>query len=432
LTTWHNWAGDQVCAPARIERPGDPGELSEAVRAAARDGLNVRAAASGHSFTDIALTEGVMLDLGRLDRVLDFDSDSGLIKVEAGIELGRLGEELWTRGRAMENLGDIDKQSLAGAIATATHGTGSGFRNLSSQVEAVELVTAEGALLEIDSSDRETLSAARVSLGALGILVSVTLRTVPAFTIHRVDSPLPFDETLDGIQDLADASDHFEFYVFPHTETALLRKSARTDDEPAPPNRVKRWVNDVLLENYLFGLLASYGRRRPQAIPRISRFAASRLAHSEVTDRSYRVYASDRRVRFTEMEYGIPRRHAAEAVARVKEYAESPELDVNFPIEVRFTAADDAPLSTAEERDTCYIAVHMFRGMPWEQYFRGVEEILDGYGGRPHWGKRHFQTAETLAGRYPKWEQFQRVRTHLDPDGRFANAYTDRVLGRLP
>jgi FAD/FMN-containing dehydrogenase len=278
LTTWHNWAGDQVCAPARIERPGDPGELSEAVRAAARDGLNVRAAASGHSFTDIALTEGVMLDLGRLDRVLDFDSDSGLIKVEAGIELGRLGEELWTRGRAMENLGDIDKQSLAGAIATATHGTGSGFRNLSSQVEAVELVTAEGALLEIDSSDRETLSAARVSLGALGILVSVTLRTVPAFTIHRVDSPLPFDETLDGIQDLADASDHFEFYVFPHTETALLRKSARTDDEPAPPNRVKRWVNDVLLENYLFGLLASYGRRRPQAIPRISRFAASRLA----------------------------------------------------------------------------------------------------------------------------------------------------------
>jgi FAD-linked oxidoreductase len=428
---WRNWAGDQRCVPARVERPSSAGEVGRLVQAAARDGLSVRAAGSGHSFTEIALTDGVMLDLSLIDGVLDFDSESGLIKVEAGIELGRLGEELWSRGRALENLGDIDKQTLAGAISTATHGTGSGFRNMSSQIEALEIVTAEGGLLEIDSSDPEALSAARVSLGALGILVSVTLRTVPAFTIHRVDSPLPIGETLDGIQELADASDHFEFYVFPHTDTALLRKSARTHDEPAPRNPVSRWTNDVLLENHLFGLLARYGRRRPQAIPRISRFAASQLAHSEVTDRSYRVYASDRRVRFTEMEYGIPRRHAAEAVARVKEHAESPDLAVNFPIEVRFTAADDAALSTAEERDTCYIAVHMFRRMPWEPYFRGVEEIMNGYGGRPHWGKRHFQTAETLAERYPKWEQFQRVRARLDPGGRFANAYTDRVLGRL-
>jgi L-gulono-1,4-lactone dehydrogenase len=426
---WRNWAGDQACAPARIERPGSAGELSAAIRRAAGEGLRVRAAGSGHSFTDVALTDDVMLNLDRLGRVLDFDSDSGLVKVEAGIELGALGEELWQRGRAMENLGDIDKQSLAGAVSTATHGTGSGFRNISSQIEAVEIATGDGSVAEIDSSDPGALGAARVSLGALGIISTITMRTVPAFTIHRVDSPLPLDETLEGIQELADASDHFEFYVFPHTETALLRKSERTDAEPAPRSRVRRYVNDVLLENHLFNLMAHYGRRRPKAIPRISRFAANQLAHSEVTDRSYRVYASERRVRFTEMEYAIPRRHAAEAVARVKECAERPELDVSFPIEVRFTAADDAPLSTAEGRDTCYIAVHMFNGMPWEPYFRGVEEIMNGYAGRPHWGKRHFQTAETLVDRYPKWEEFHQARARLDPEGRFRNAYTDRVLG---
>ena len=431
MTSWRNWAGDQVCAPARIEQPATPDEVAHAIQAAARDGLNVRAAGSGHSFTDMALTDGVMLDLSRLDGIVHFDPESGLIEVEAGIELGRLGEELWNRGRALENLGDIDKQTLAGAISTATHGTGSGFRNISSQVEAVEMIDAEGTAVRIDSSDPAALGAARVSLGALGILTAVTLRTVPAFTIHRVDSPLPFAEALEQIQDLADASDHFEFYVFPHTDTALLRNSERTDDEPAPRGRISRYVNDVVLENHLFNILCRYGRMRPKAIPRLSRFVAGQLAHSEVTDRSYRVYASERRVKFTEMEYGIPRRHAAEAVARVKEWAESPELDVSFPIEARFTAADDAALSTATERDTCYVAVHMFKGMPWEPYFRGVEAIMDEYGGRPHWGKRHFQTAPTLAPRYPRWEEFQKARARLDPGGRFANAYTDRVLGPL-
>ncbi|MFN2612469.1 MAG: D-arabinono-1,4-lactone oxidase [Solirubrobacterales bacterium] len=428
---WRNWAGDQRCRPARIEQPVGSTELAAAVDGAAADGLKVRAAGSGHSFTEIALTDGVMIDLSRMGRVIDFDSASGQVKVEAGVNLGALGEELWLRGRAMENLGDIDKQSLAGAVSTATHGTGSRLRNISSQIEALELVTGNGSLATIDGSDPAALSAARVGLGALGILATLTLRTVPAFTVHRVDSPLPINETLAGIQELADAADHFEFFVFPHTDTALLRQSERTDLPPRPRGRVSAYVNDVLLENHLFNLLALYGRRRPQVIPRLSRLFAKQLAHSESTDRSYRVFANERRVRFTEMEYGIPRVHAAEAVARVKELAEAPDLDVSFPIEVRFTAGDQALLSTAEGRDTCYIAVHMFKGMAWEPYFRRVEELMDGYGGRPHWGKRHFQRAETLAPRYAGWDQFRVMRERLDPGGRFANDYTDRVLGRM-
>ncbi len=428
MPQWKNWAGDQACEPARIERPGSVEELSEVVRTAARDGLNVRAVGSGHSFTDVALTDGVMVDVGRLDR-LEVDPDSGVAKVGAGIGLREMNERLYGHGRAMENLGDIDVQAAAGAIATATHGTGSGYRNISSQVEAVEIVTAAGELLTVDGSDPETLAAARVNLGALGILATLSFRTVPAFTIRRVDSPLPLAETLERIDALADGSDHFEFYVFPHTDVALLRNSERTDAEPQPRNRALEWFQEDVLENRLFGLMCRYGRRRPKAIPRLSRLAARQLAHSEKTDRSYRVFASRRLIRFTEMEYGIPRRHAAEAVERVLALANSPELDVNFPIEVRFTAADDAPLSTAEGRDTCYIAVHMFNGMPWEPYFRGVEEIMNSYNGRPHWGKRHFQSAETLEPRYPRWEEFQAVRQRLDPTGRFTNDYVRRVFG---
>jgi FAD/FMN-containing dehydrogenase len=188
-------------------------------------------------------------------------------------------------------------------------------------------------------------------------------------------------------------------------------------------------VQEVILENWAFGAMARLGRRSPSRVPGISRFASSKLGRATKVDRSYRVYASERRVKFTEMEYAIPRRHAAEAVARVLEVAEASDPPVGFPIEVRFVAGDDAHLSPAHDRDTTYIAVHQFKGVAWEGYFRAVEEVMTGYGGRPHWGKRHFQTAETLAERYPMWREFQAARAQLDPDGAFRNDYTDRVLG---
>jgi L-gulonolactone oxidase len=293
----------------------------------------------------------------------------------------------------------------------------------------VELVLADGTLREISPSDPDLLTAARVSIGALGIAATITMRAVPAFTIRRVDSPLPLDETLERIDDLADGSDHFEFYVFPHTTTALLRQSERTDEEPRPPNPVSRYVQEVMIENWALGAVARLGRRSPSRIPELSRWVSSKLGNATRVDRSYRVFASQRRVRFTEMEYAIPRRHTAEAVPRVLEAAEAADPPVGFPIEVRFVAGDDAMLSPAHDRDTTYIAVHQFRGMGWEGYFRAVEEIMAGYGGRPHWGKRHFQTAATLAERYPRWNDFAAARAQLDPEGSFRNDYLDRVLG---
>jgi L-gulono-1,4-lactone dehydrogenase len=429
---WRNWAGDQRCSPAAIEHPTSREELGEIVAMAAERGQTVRASASGHSFSDVALTDGIMVRLDRLDRVLDFDAASGLIRVEAGIVLRDLNRRLDDFGVAFENLGDIDRQSLAGSIATATHGTGARFQNLSAQVETVELVLPDGSELELSAAtDPDAFLAARVGLGALGIVYAVTVRTVPAYTIDRLDNPKPLAETLAQLDQLVDANDHFELYVFPHTGTALCRESRRTTEPPRPRSGAAVYFQEVMVENWVGAGFAFVARHHPDRIPQLTRFVSERLGRSRKVDRSHRVFASERRIKFTEMEYGIPRRHGREAVERVLEVAARPELGVSFPVEVRFVAADDALLSPSHDRETCYIAVHHDRVRPklWERYFRGVEEIMSEYGGRPHWGKRHFHDAATLTPLYPRWEDFQAVRARLDPAGVFGNAYTERVLG---
>jgi L-gulono-1,4-lactone dehydrogenase len=427
---WRNWSGEQVCRPALVERPGSVGEVSAALERAAAAARTVRVAGSGHSFTDLVPTDGHLLDLRRMDRVLDVDRAGGLARVEAGITLRALNERLAEHALGLENLGDIDAQTLAGAIATATHGTGAHYRNLSAQVEAIELVTGDGRRLELTAAgDPDALRAARVSVGALGVVTAVTLRCVPAFTLHGIDEPRPLEETLDGLDELVAAHDHFELFTFPYSPLALTRRSDHTDRSPAPRGRARAYAEDVLLQNRAFGLFCRAGRRAPRLVPRLNR-AVSRLAgRRERVEESHRIFASPRHVRFVEMEYALPRAAAAQAVRRVRARIEERRLPVNFPIELRFVAADDAFLSPATGRDTAYVAVHVFAGMAWAELFGAVEQVMDELGGRPHWGKRHFQTAATLAPRYPDWDRFAAVRAWLDPDGRFANAGIERVLG---
>jgi FAD/FMN-containing dehydrogenase len=272
---WRNWAGDQRCRPAAIEQPSNREELAEIIAGARDRGLPLRVSASGHSFSDIALTDGVMLRLERLNRVLAADRASGHVKVEAGIVLAELNRRLDELGLGFENLGDIDRQSLAGSISTATHGTGERFQNMSAQVEAIELVLADGSTLEVSTdSDADLASAARVGLGALGVIYAVTLRTVPAYTLNRIDSPRPLAETLERLDELAAANDHFEFYVFPHTETALCRESQRTDEPPRPRSPAAVYAEEVVLENWVGQLFALAGRHLPSQVPRLARFAS--------------------------------------------------------------------------------------------------------------------------------------------------------------
>ncbi len=425
MAAWVNWARTQRCEPAAIERPGSRAELAAVLERAPGP---VRLAGAGHSFTGAVLTSGTLISLDRMARVLDADPASGLVRVEAGMTLNRLSGELHVRGLALPNLGDIDVQSVAGALATGTHGTGARLPNLSAQVERLELVLGDGSERELTAADGDLLRAARIGLGALGVVAAVTLRCVPSFRLRGVDEPQPLEDVLASLDQRAEAADHFEFWTFPHSPLALTRTNTRTDAPREAPGRNRAWLEDVLVDNHVFGLFNRAGRRFPRAIPLLNRTAARAASRRERVDWSFRIFASPRLVRFTEMEYAVPRERAVEAVRGAREIlARHP---VSFPIELRFVAADDALLSPAHERDSAYVAVHLFEGLPWQAPFREVEALMSGLGGRPHWGKWSFLGADELASRYPAWDAFQAARAELDPHGRFENDWVRHVLGQ--
>lgn len=424
--TWVNWARDQRCAPAAQAAPASEQEVADEVRRAARAGRPVKAVGSGHSFSDIACTDGHLLSLARLDRVLDADPATGLVRVQAGITLRALGERLAEHGLALENQGDIDAQSLAGALATGTHGTGARFGNLSSRVAALRLVTAAGEAIDVTGGDE--LRAARVGLGALGVVTEVTLRCVPAFTLERVDEPRSLHATLDELDSLVDGLDHFELWAFPYADRVMARLGTRSTRPPEPRPAAAGWIKERL-ENEGLALAGRLTRPVPRAVPRLNRLLTRLISRDVLVDRSHRVYANRRDLRFTEQEHAVPREHARAAVEGVLATVARLRLPIALPIEVRFVAADDALLSPSAGRDTCYVAIHQHAGHDPAPYFRAVEELMDRFDGRPHWGKRHGQTAATLASRYPGWGAFAAVRDRLDPDRRFTNAYLRRVLG---
>src|SRR6478735_2907775 len=418
---WVNWSGSQRAQPRRFVMPRSREELRHAITAGPAP---IRVAGAGHSFSGGVPTEGTLISLDHLHRVLDADAESGLVRVEAGIRLHALSRELHSRGLAMPNLGDIDAQSLAGALATGTHGTGTRFPNLSGQVESVELILADGSEITLDGGDE--LRAARVSLGALGVIVAVTIRCVPAFRMRNLDQPEPLEDVLSTLQERADEHDHFEFWTFPHADIALTRVHERTDDPPRRPNPLHAYASDILLDNHAFRAVNVLARRFPSTIPRLNRFASAVASQRERVDWSYAIFASQRLVRFEEMEYALPREHAVEAVRAARAALE--RHPVSFPIELRFSAGDDALLSPAHARETAYVAVHVFEGMSFEAPFGEVETVMGEWGGRPHWGKRSFLSAAELFARYPRWADFAAIRERLDPDGRFVNAWARQTL----
>jgi L-gulono-1,4-lactone dehydrogenase len=427
---WGNWGRNQQCSPAAVETPRSELEVVEAVRRAKRAGQTVKVVGAGHSFTGIACTDGRMLRLGSLNRVVAIDADAGTVTVEGGIPLWQLNEELATRDLALANLGDIDRQSISGAIATATHGGGKQFGGLATFVTGLELVTGDGDVLRCSRDEEpEVFACARVGLGALGVVTKVTLECESAFRLHSIEKPRPLDSLVDDLDDIIDHNEHIDCYWFPHTDVATVKVANRTDEPLRTKSPWKAWRDEVLLANFAFGAACALGRRRPAAIPKLMNTVAGGIGKTEVVDASHRVLCSTRLVRFVEMEYAIPRVELGKTLLRVRDLIEREGLLVDFPIELRVAAGDDISLSTAHGRETGYLAVHLSAGTPFDPYFRAVEAIMDDVGGRPHWGKMHYQRAETLAPRYPEWSRFQAVRARLDPDGRFRNPYLDRVLG---
>ncbi len=426
---WSNWAGNQHCSPAEVARPFGTEELAEVVAAAARAGRRVKVAGSGHSFTDAACTDGTLVLLDRHRRTVALDRDRARITVQAGITLAELDVMLWRYGLALPNLGDVDAQTVAGALATGTHGTGSRHPCLAAQVRAMELVTADGGVVELTpETDGAMFSAAQVSVGALGAVSTVTLQCVPGFNLHAIEGPMLVEEVIERFEELAEGNEHFEFFCVPFSPWAIVKRNNRTDGPARGRSRAREWADDMLVQNHLFGALCRVEAWSPRSVPWLNAHLP-KPSQVDYVDRSDRVFTTPRRVKFQEMEYGFPRAHAREVFEEVHRFARTRDLGVGFPIEVRVSKADDIPLSMGYERDSCFIAAHVFRGQPYERYFRGVEAIMREVGGRPHWGKLHFHDAATLEGLYPRWEEFQGVRDRLDPGRVFANAYTERVFG---
>lgn len=437
MVMFRNWAGNQSIVPAEVRTPASAEEVARAVREGARAGRRVRMTGSGHSFTGVALSDGLLMRPDALTGIVEASGDR--VTVAAGTTLRALNAELARRGLALANLGDIDAQTVAGAVQTGTHGTGRDVGGLADQVVALEMVLADGRTVRVAAdgdgtvadgvSERDLFDAARVGLGALGVLTSVTFRVEPAFLLHQVREPMSLDALLDSLDEIVDGVEHFDAHWLPHTDTCLVKRNNRHPGPAAPRNPLLRRLEVDFLENTAFGAACALGARVPRAIPLINRVSARLLSRSSTVDAAHRVFVTSRKVRFLEMEYAIPREHLAPALRELRALIDRSGWTISFPVEIRVAPPSDAWLSTAYGRDTAYIACHVYRPTPNPAYFEGVEEIMTRLGGRPHWGKLHTRDAAYLAGVYPRFADFRALRDRLDPDRLFTNAYLDHVLG---
>ncbi|MFJ8163963.1 D-arabinono-1,4-lactone oxidase [Streptomyces sp. NPDC096136] len=429
-TAWRNWAGNVRATPARVVSPASVDELREAVVRAASEGLRVKAVGTGHSFTAAAATDGVLVRPQALAGILSVDRAAGTVTVAAGTALKDLNRALAAQGLSLTNMGDIMEQTVSGATSTGTHGTGRDSASIAAQIRALELVTADGRLLSCSQKEEpEVFAAARLGIGALGVLTSLTFAVEPLFLLNAREEPMRFDRVTAEFEQHVAENEHFEFYWFPHTGNCNTKRNNRSQGPAAPPGAVSGWIEDELLSNGVFQAVNALGRAVPATIPSIARLASRALSARTYTDIPYKVFTSPRRVRFVEMEYALPRERAVEALRELKAMVDRSDLRISFPVEVRTAPADDITLSTASGRDTAYIAVHMYRGTPYQAYFTAAERIFTAHGGRPHWGKVHTRDAEYLAAAYPRFGEFTALRDRLDPDRVFGNDYLRRVLG---
>ncbi|TYP82813.1 D-arabinono-1,4-lactone oxidase [Blastococcus xanthinilyticus] len=427
---WRNWAGNQRADVPAVQ-PASADEVAHVLTTAAAAGRRVRPIGSGHSFSAIGLPDDVQLGCGRLAGIRSIEPD-GRVTVGAGTTLHRLGTELLRRGWSLTNLGDIDRQTVAGALATGTHGTGARFGGLATQVRGLELVLPSGEVLDCDAQRHpEVFGAARVGLGALGVVTAVTLQAEPAFALRAVEGPGTLAAALEGFEELMTSADHVEFYWFPHTDATLLKCNTRLPLaeglDPLPRWRAA-WDDEVVANAAFAGVVAA-GRRVPALVPPLARFSARALGRRAWTDHAHRVFVSRRRVRFLEMEYAVPRSDAPAVLAELRRVHEAGDWRTAFPVEVRLAAADDVPLSPAVGRDVAWIAAHVPARTEPGRWFDALESIAGEVGGRPHWGKLHGLDAAALRARYPRFDEFVALRDRLDPAGVLTNGYLDRVLG---
>ena len=420
---WSNWSGSVKSTPRQVVTPSTIDELARLVKEYNRDERHIRVVGAGHSFTPLVQSDDVLMSLDNIQGIEAIDTTTGSATVLGGTRLKYLGNALFEHGMAQENLGDIDVQSISGAISTGTHGTGVKFGSLSTQVEGLTLVTASGEILECSPErNPDIFKAAQVSLGTLGIITKVQLRVVPAKRMHYQGYRKQLSDCLANLEQYKRDNSHFEFFWFPYTQN-VQAKFLNETTEPVSKSSFWGTFNKIVLENGVYWLLSEACRIFPSFCKTVCAISAQSIANIDEINYSHRLFTTPRLVRFQEMEYNIPAEHMSAVLIEIQECIEQYQFHVHFPVECRFVHADDIWLSPAYQRDSAYIAVHMYRGMPYQSYFRGIEEIFKRYHGRPHWGKMHTRTAAELSTLYPRWQDFQRIRADLDPQGMFLNGY---------
>jgi FAD-linked oxidoreductase len=433
VSTWTNWSRLETARPTREATPADEGEVVAEVRRALETASTVKMVGTGHSFTAISAPEATMLRPDRLTGIVAVDHEALTVTARAGTPLKVLNHTLEALGLSLHHMGDIAEQTLAGAISTGTHGTGGTAAGLAAQVVGLQLVTGTGELLTATpEQNADVLDVARVGLGALGVITTITFRGEPLFVLEAVEEPFGWDEGLASYDALTEKADHVDMYWFPHTDRLQIKQNFRrgTDLSVAKPlSRAQLVLDDRFLQNTVFGAATAVLNRVPAAIPGFNRVGARLLSNRTYSDVAHRVFVAERNVVFREMEYAVPRAAGLDALRECRRALDASDLRISFPVELRVAPADDVPLSTASGRDSFYLAFHTHRDAEHRAYFGLMEPILRGHDGRPHWGKVHTRSAADLAPAYPRFEEFLAMRDRLDPQRVFANGYLRRVLG---
>lgn len=427
MKIFENWSGSVISQPEAFTAPTNEEEFSKLVINSLEARKNIRIIGSGHSFTPLCATNEILVSLDNYKGIVHVNKHKNEITVKAGTKIYEFGEMAHALGFAQENLGDIDRQSLAGSISTGTHGTGLNFGNVSTQVSAIKFVNGKGEVVFCSETEKpELFKAAQVSLGTLGIILELTFKVIDAYKLEFTSKKENVEDVLLRLDQINNTTRNFEFYWFPHTQTVQTKYTNLSDAEPKD-NKLGLWM-DNLLENHLFGAISVPTRHIKGLSPWVAKLSAAVAGTSKKINWSHKVYALPRSVKFNEMEYNVPYEAFPEIKREVIRVFNQRKFDVHFPTENRFVKGDDIWLSPAFGRKSAYIAFHVFKGKPYQEYFKVMENICRSYDGRPHWGKMHTLTAETFSSIYPKWGDFIKIRNEHDPQRIFLSTYLKTLL----
>ncbi|BBM82721.1 D-arabinono-1,4-lactone oxidase [Candidatus Uabimicrobium amorphum] len=425
---WQNWSGSVSCMPNKIFFPTSEQDIIDAIQQVKYKKQAIRVEGSRHSFTPLIETEDNILSLKQYHGIYSIDEEKCEATVKSGTQLRALGQMLADRGLAMQNLGDIDCQTIAGAVSTGTHGTGLSLGGIATQVASFSLVTADGEVIHCSETENsEVFKAGQISLGALGIISKLTLKLMPAYYLKVVKKRCTLDESLENFTQNIENNRHFEFFWLPHTNYTYTKAMNITNDKK-DRGTWRKYFSEIVFENGALFMFGSLCRLFPRWSQKISAAGTSLIPQGEETNLSANIFSSYRWVRFHEMEYSVPLEKGTEVLREIEAFIRKENIKVTFPIEFRVAKEDDIYLSPSYGRPSVYIAIHSFKGVPYEKYFAGCEAIFRKYNGRPHWGKMHNLKASDFKNIYPKWENFHRVRRELDPDGLFMNPYLQSIF----